>query len=120
VDLESVEMSLKGSNDMLGEQSIQIVGAGAALASTISFLPQAWKIISTRDVEGLSRRMYMLTVIGFGLWLIYGIGKGDWALIVPNAICLTLTIFILAMIMLPKQKRDALADAVEPKSDTAK
>ena len=99
---------------MFGSQTIQFVGIMAAIASTVSFLPQAWKIISTRDVKGLSRRMYSLTVIGFALWLTYGIGKGDWALIVPNAICLTLTLFILAMISLPRAKRDALASSVAP------
>lgn len=96
------------------DQTIQIIGILAAIASTASFLPQAWKIVSTRDVEGLSARMYLLTVTAFGLWMVYGIGKGDWALIVPNAICLTLTIFILAMILLPKAKREAVADAVTP------
>jgi MtN3 and saliva related transmembrane protein len=99
---------------MFTEQTVQIIGILAAIASTISFLPQAWKIISTRDVEGLSRRMYALTVTGFALWLTYGIGIGDWALIVPNAICLALTLFIFAMICLPKTKREAVADVVQP------
>lgn len=99
---------------MAGGQMVQIIGILAAIASTASFLPQAWKIISTRDVEGLSARMYMLTVTGFTLWMSYGIGMGDWALIVPNAICLMLTLFILAMIMMPKGKREAVADAVVP------
>lgn len=105
---------------MMGAHTIQVVGILAAVASTASFLPQAWKIISTRNVKGLSRRMYALTVIGFGLWLTYGIGKGDWALIVPNAICLTLTLFILVMISLPNAKRDALARTVAPSNGSAK
>lgn len=101
---------------MLNENLIQIVGILAAIASTTSFVPQAWKIISTRDVEGLSFKMYSLTVTAFLLWLVYGVGKGDWALIVPNAICLMLTIFILVMIALPKDKREIVADAVQPES----
>lgn len=101
---------------MLNEQAIQIIGILAAIASTVSFLPQAWKIISTRDVEGLSLRMYALTVVGFALWMTYGVGKGDWALIVPNAICLALTFFILAMIVLPKPQREAVAKAVQPEA----
>ncbi len=99
---------------MLSEQMVQIVGILAAIASTASFAPQAWKIVSTRDVKGLSRRMYALTVAGFALWLTYGIGKGDWALMVPNAICLTLTIFILAMLCMPRAKREVVADAIQP------
>jgi uncharacterized protein with PQ loop repeat len=31
-----------------------LVGAAATLASTTSFLPQAWKVIRTRDTEAIS------------------------------------------------------------------
>ncbi|MEP7348872.1 MAG: SemiSWEET transporter [Sphingorhabdus sp.] len=99
---------------MIVPDSIQIVGILAAIASTISFVPQAWKIISTRDTEGLSRRMYALTVIGFALWLTYGIGKNDWALIVPNSLCLAMAMFIFAMLMMPQKQRQAVADAIQP------
>lgn len=99
---------------MLNEQAIRIIGILAAIASTVSFLPQAWKIISSRGVEALSLRMYALTVTGFVLWTAYGVGKSDWTLIVPNVICLVLTLFIMAMIMLPKRQREAVADAVQP------
>ncbi len=102
---------------MSSEQLIQSIGILAAVASTSSFAPQAWKIISTRDVDGLSAKMYALTVVGFLLWLSYGIGKGDWTLIGPNAICLALSVFILAMIMMPQKKRDAVADVIQPSSD---
>lgn len=104
---------------MSSEQLIQSIGILAAVASTASFAPQAWKIISTRDVDGLSAKMYALTVVGFLLWLSYGIGKGDWTLIGPNAICLALSVFILAMIMMPQKKRDAVADVIQPSSDRA-
>ena len=98
---------------MSSEQLIQTIGILAAIASTASFAPQAWKIISTRDVEGLSAKMYALTVVGFLLWLSYGIGRGDWTLIGPNAICLAFSLFILAMIMMPRNKRDAVADVIQ-------
>lgn len=91
----------------------EIVGIAAAIASTASFAPQAWKIVRTRDVEGLSVRMYALTVTGFALWLSYGILKADWALVVPNAICLGLASFILLMVILPARRRDRLADGIE-------
>ena len=99
---------------MSNGQLIQTIGILAAIASTASFAPQAWKIISTRDVEGLSAKMYALTVVAFLLWLSYGVGKGDWTLIGPNAICLVLSLFILAMIMMPQKKRDAVANVIQP------
>ena len=93
---------------------VTILGALAALCSTTSFAPQAWKIIKSRDTSGISSRMYMVTVVGFALWLAYGIMKGEWPLIVTNGICLVLSGFILMMKLLPKPKKDAVADALDP------
>ena len=92
-----------------------IVGALATLASTTSFVPQAWKVIRTRDTKAISTGMYAVTVLGFSLWLAYGLLLGQWPLIVTNAICLLLSGFILAMKRLPKRKRQAVAEALDPK-----
>lgn len=92
---------------------IALIGWLAALASTASFAPQAWRIIRTRDVEGLSPAMYMLTIAAFALWLTYGILRNDWALVVPNALCLMMAAFILTMTVLSRRKRDRLASAIE-------
>ena len=94
--------------------TVQIIGTLAACASVASFLPQAWKIIKTRDVEGLSPLMYLLTVSAFALWMTFGLLKGEWALIVPNGLCLAAAAFILAMVLLPKQKREEVADVLDP------
>lgn len=98
---------------MAGNLTIHLIGIAAAFASTISFAPQAWKIIKTRDVSGLSAPMYLMTVSAFALWLSYGSLKSDWALIVPNALCLSLSGFIFVMICLPAKQRDKVADAIE-------
>jgi MtN3 and saliva related transmembrane protein len=99
--------------DINSLNGIAIIGLCAAVASTASFAPQAWRLISTRDVKGLSTGMYLLTVTSFALWMTYGLLRGDWALIVPNMICLVLSGFILTMLVLPSAKRDQVADAVE-------
>ncbi len=93
---------------------ITIVGYAAAICSTASFAPQAWRIIRTRDTSAISRRMYILTVIGFALWLAYGILKGQWPLILPNAICLAFACFILTMKLLSRAQREKVADALDP------
>jgi MtN3 and saliva related transmembrane protein len=91
-----------------------VIGALATLASTTSFAPQAWKIIRTRDVSAISTRMYAITVTGFALWLTYGLLLGQWPLIVTNGICLLMSAFILLMKLLPRRRRDALADTLGP------
>ncbi|MFC7473255.1 SemiSWEET family sugar transporter [Dankookia sp. GCM10030260] len=91
-----------------------LVGSLAALATTTSFVPQAWKVIRTRDTAALSARMYALRTLAILLWLTYGLLLGQWPLIVTNGICLALSGFILAMKLLPRRQRDAVAEALDP------
>lgn len=96
--------------------SIQIIGFCAAAASVTSFFPQAWKIIKSRETENLSAKMYALTCIAFALWLAFGVAKGEWALIVPNALCLAAALFILAMIVAPPRTTTKVAEAIDPQA----
>jgi MtN3 and saliva related transmembrane protein len=91
-----------------------IVGGLATIASTSSFVPQAWKVIRTRDTSAISKRMYVITVIGFSLWLTYGLLLGEWPLILTNGICLGLSAFILVMKLLPPGKKAAVAEVLDP------
>lgn len=93
---------------------ITATGAIAALCSMVSFVPQAWRIVKSRDTSSISPVMYSFTVAGFALWTLYGIGLGEWPLIVTNSICLLLASFILLMTLLPQTKKDAMADTVDP------
>jgi MtN3 and saliva related transmembrane protein len=40
--------------------------------------------------------------------------KGEWTLIIPNAICLCFALFILGMIALPQRKTEEVAEALDP------
>ncbi|WP_240540112.1 SemiSWEET family sugar transporter [Salinarimonas soli] len=94
-----------------------IIGSLAALCSTTSFAPQAWRIVKTRDTSAISSRMYMITVVGFALWLVYGVMKTEWPLIATNSICLALSAFILVMKLLPQRKKEEVASTLDPTSE---
>ena len=96
-------------------QYLNVVGGLAALLSTISFVPQAAKIIRTRDTSGISTGMYAVTVLGFTLWTTYGAMQPAWPLIASNGICLILSAFILTMKLLPQHQKEEVADAVTVK-----
>ena len=81
--------------------TVTIVSLFAATLSMVSFVPQAWTIIRSRNTEGISLRMYLITVAGFLAWLLYGALLMQWAIIVQNVICLGLSSFILTMKLLP-------------------
>jgi MtN3 and saliva related transmembrane protein len=91
-----------------------ILGGLATLCSITSFVPQAWKVIRTRDTAAISKRMYAITVCGFALWLAYGFTLGELPLIVTNAVCLALSAFILTMKILPRRQTEAVAAAIDP------
>ena len=90
------------------------IGAAAALCSVTSFLPQAWKVIRTRNTGAISTAMYGITVVGFALWLVYGWLLGRWPLIVTNGICLLLASFILAMKMASPRGKETIARSLDP------
>jgi MtN3 and saliva related transmembrane protein len=90
------------------------IGAAAAICSTTSFLPQAWKVIRERRTRDLSVGMYSVTVAGFALWTAYGVMLAQWPLIITNAVCLVLSGFILLMTLLPRRQKEKVADTLDP------
>lgn len=72
-----------------------MVGAIAACLTTLAFVPQAIKVIKTKDTESISLGMYSMSVMGIFLWLIHGIMIDDMALIGANSITFLLSSFIL-------------------------
>jgi MtN3 and saliva related transmembrane protein len=98
--------------------SATVVGGIAAVLSTVSFVPQATKIIRSRDTSGISTGMYLVTVAGFTLWTAYGAMQTAWPLIASNSICLILSAFILMMKLLPQREKEKVADAVDAKDKT--
>jgi MtN3 and saliva related transmembrane protein len=74
-----------------------IVGTVAATLTTLSFLPQAWLTLRTRDVSGISLSMYSVFTVGVSLWLVYGILLGAWPVIIANAVTLGLASTILTL-----------------------
>jgi MtN3 and saliva related transmembrane protein len=95
-------------------ETATIVGTFAAVASTTSFAPQAWKTTKSRRTQDISAITYSLTVTGFMLGTAYGILLMQWPLIATNSICLVLSAFILTMKLLPRPKKEKLADILDP------
>lgn len=93
---------------------ITALGFAAALCSTVSFVPQALRILRTRDTGAISAPMYGLTTLGFSLWLGYGVARREWPLILTNGICLVLAAFILTMTIASVRQKNTIADAIEP------
>lgn len=77
--------------------SIELIGYIAALLTTGSFVPQAWKTFRSKDVSGISLVMYSMFTVGITLWLVYGVLIQAWPIVVANVVTLALASAILAM-----------------------
>jgi MtN3 and saliva related transmembrane protein len=76
---------------------LDIAGIAGAALTTLCWLPQALKVMRERETRALSLTGTAAFTIGIGLWLIYGLGIGDWPLIGSNAVTLALMLPILAV-----------------------
>nr|WP_136252012.1 SemiSWEET transporter [Ningiella ruwaisensis] len=73
----------------------ELFGYIAAFCTTISFLPQAVKVIKTKDTQSLSLTMYSVFMLGILMWLVYGLLLMNWPMILANAFTITFAGIIL-------------------------
>jgi MtN3 and saliva related transmembrane protein len=78
-------------------QASDLLGYAAATLTTVSFVPQAWRTFRTRDVSGISLRMYSIFTTGIAVWLAYGIVLGELPMILANSLSLVLACAVLVM-----------------------
>lgn len=73
------------------------LGYLAATLTTVSFVPQAWRTFRTKDVSGISTKMYSVFTLGVAVWLAYGIVLGEVPMIFANSTTLVLACAVLVM-----------------------
>jgi MtN3 and saliva related transmembrane protein len=78
-------------------EAVEIIGLVAGLLTTMSFVPQAWKIYRTKSARDVSLHMFLAFSVGVALWLVYGLIKKDLAIVVANVVTLALAAWIVVM-----------------------
>jgi MtN3 and saliva related transmembrane protein len=76
---------------------VEIIGMVAAILTTAAFVPQAARVVRTRDTAAISLAMYALFTTGIALWGVYGLLTWQWSIIIANAITFVLAAIILAI-----------------------
>ena len=74
---------------------VTITGFAAAILTTASFLPQAFKTIQTKDTSGISLFMYSLFALGTLLWFLFGFFSNNLPVMIANAVTLVFACIIL-------------------------
>lgn len=75
--------------------NIDLIGYSAAILTTAAFLPQAIKVLKTKDTNSLSLSMFLIFTFGLLFWIVYGIFRHDIAIIAANSITAILSLLIL-------------------------
>lgn len=76
---------------------VETVGMTAAALTTLCWVPQAVRIIRTRDTRAISLVTQATLASGVLLWIAYGCLLGSIPLIAANAVTLALVTAILIM-----------------------
>lgn len=75
----------------------EFIGLAAGTLTTAAFVPQAWKVWSSRSTTSISLLMYLVFALGLVLWIVYGWSLGSLSIVLANTITLALAVFILGM-----------------------
>ena len=63
-----------------------VVSAIAATLTTAAFIPQAYKIIHTRETAGVSLWMHITFAAGVAFWFVLGVLLWNWPMMIANAV----------------------------------
>jgi MtN3 and saliva related transmembrane protein len=76
---------------------VEVIGAAAAILTTVCWVPQAVKIVRERETRAISLPGTMLCVAGVLLWLVYGLALADAPLIGSSTATFAITAIILVL-----------------------
>ncbi|MDO6760201.1 SemiSWEET transporter [Tamlana sp. 2_MG-2023] len=86
--------------------TVQIIGILASIFTTVAVLPQIIKAVKRKSVADVSPLMFSILCLGVALWVVYGILKRDWPIIICNAISLLFNgIMLYIMISSPSEEK---------------
>jgi MtN3 and saliva related transmembrane protein len=76
---------------------LTVLGLAAGLCTSLSFVPQMLKAWRERDTEAISKRMYVASLIAYGLWIGHGLMIASLPVILFNAVNVIFAGIILAL-----------------------
>lgn len=84
---------------------MQYLGIAAGICTSISFIPQAVRIIQTKQTQDISKITYAIYLTGITLWICYGLYKGDSAVWLTNVVSFFPACVIFVMKLQEKKRK---------------
>jgi MtN3 and saliva related transmembrane protein len=82
----------------------QIIGLGAGFLTALSLLPQVIKTFKEKKAEDVSLLTLFVLQAGIVLWIVYGIKRDDFPIILTNSISLLVNIIMVILRIKYKKK----------------
>lgn len=73
----------------------EIIGHLGSTLSSITFMPQVYQTWKSRTAKDLNTATLFIVFISTIIWVVYGIGKNLWPVIICNTIICTLSVLLI-------------------------
>jgi MtN3 and saliva related transmembrane protein len=75
----------------------EIVGLAAGICTSISLLPQLFKLMKHKKAEDISLFYLIILFIGLGMWIWYGFLRDDTPILVTNGFSLVINGIVIVL-----------------------
>ena len=83
---------------------VTIIGTVASVGTALSMLPQLTKLIKEKKAENISLYMLFVLFLGVSCWIVYGILKNDWIIIISNLFSFVINLALTVLTLKYKAK----------------
>ena len=73
---------------------VEVAGHTGAFLSSITFIPQVYKVWQTKSVGDLSLAMLLIVFTSTLIWLVYGFALDLWPVILCNSVICLLSVLL--------------------------
>ena len=74
---------------------IQIAGHIGAFLSSVTFIPQVYRVWKTKSATDLSMTMMIIVFTSTVIWLVYGVSLMLWPVILANSVIAVLSLMLI-------------------------
>lgn len=96
---------------MTGHEILAAVVSTWAIGMAVSPVLQIRRMRQTGDSEDVSLGYWFVLIVGFMLWVAYGLSRGDWVLVVPNSVATVFGIATVVVAVRLRRRRRALSES---------
>ena len=76
---------------------VNVLGYVAGAITALTFLPQVIKTWREKSAKDISLLMFLIAAANEILWIVYGVLKSDWVIILTNAVVLAMSLTMIIL-----------------------